>query len=459
MLQHALLDQVELTLRQQQLLPPAGCIYIAISGGADSLALLMAMLRLGYGPRLRALHCNFRLRAEESEGDQRFVEELCRRLGVALRVTSFDTGGYARERGISIEMAARELRYRWFAEQRATDPEPSVVAVAHNADDQVETLLLNLSMGTGIRGLSGMPYHKVEEGIIRPLMDCPRSLILDYLAAEGQDYRSDSSNADTRYKRNLIRHRLIPLLEQLNPSFAEAATRTIAHLRASECYYLERVEQLRQHVLEPRGIHIMRLLEQQYPETLLYELLRPYGFSPETMRGVMAQLHAGHAGARFDSPTHQLLRGQTYLELRPRVQSSEEVYQQELSIGEAGECALPSGQCLSWQIEPRPRDLAQLFPLAAGEAAFDYEALGAERLVLRHRREGDVLYPYGMKGKKLLRRIFIDGKFAPAERRAALLLCRGDEVLWLVGHLADRRYRVTEHTQRILHLRLSPAVS
>lgn len=458
MLQHALLDQVELTLRQQQLLPPAGIIYIAISGGADSLALLMAMLRLGYGPRLRALHCNFRLRAEESEGDQRFVEELCRRLGVALRVTSFDTGGYARERGISIEMAARELRYRWFAEQRAADPEPSVVAVAHNADDQVETLLLNLSMGTGIRGLSGMPYHKVEEGVIRPLMDCPRTLILDYLAAEGQDYRTDSSNADTRYKRNLIRHRLIPLLEQLNPSFAEAATRTIAHLRASECYYLERVEQLRQHVMQPEGIHIARLLEQQYPETLLYELLRPYGFSPETVRGVLAQLHAGNAGARFDSPTHQLLRGQTYLELRPRVQPLEEAYQQELSIEESGQCTLPDGQCLCWQIEPRPRDLAQLFPLAEGEAAFDYEALGAERLVLRHRREGDVLYPYGMKGKKLLRRIFIDGKFAPAERRAALLLCRGDEVLWLVGHLADRRYRVTEHTQHILRLRLVPAV-
>ena len=173
----------------------------------------------------------------------------------------------------------------------------------------------------------------------------------------------------------------------------------------------------------------------------------------------MAQLHAGHAGARFDSPTHQLLRGQTYLELLPLELNSEEAYQQELSIGEAGECALPSGQYLSWQIEPRPRDLAQLFPLAEGEAAFDYEALGAEGLVLRHRREGDVLYPYGMKGKKLLRRIFIDGKFAPAERRAALLLCRGDEVLWLVGHLADRRYRVTEHTQRILRLRLSPAVS
>lgn len=458
MLQHALLDQVELTLRQQQLLPPTGILYIAISGGADSLALLMAMLRLGYGARLVALHCNFRLRAEESEGDQRFVEELCRRLGVALRVMSFDTGGYVRERGISIEMAARELRYRWFAEQRAADPEPSVVAVAHNADDQIETLLLNLSMGTGIRGLSGMPYHKVEEGIIRPLMDCPRSLILDYLAAEGQDYRSDSSNADTRYKRNLIRHRLIPLLEQLNPSFAEAATRTIAHLRASECYYLERVEQLRQHVMQPEGIHIARLLEQQYPETLLYELLRSYGFSPETVRGVMAQLHAGHAGARFDSPTHQLLRGQTYLELRPRVRPPEEVYQQELSIEESGQCTLPDGQYLSWQIEPRPRDLAQLFPLAEGEAAFDYEALGAERLVLRHRREGDVLYPYGMKGKKLLRRIFIDGKFAPAERRAALLLCRGDEVLWLVGHLADRRYRVTEHTQRILRLHLSSAV-
>ena len=238
--------QVEKTIREHRLIDSATQrIYIAISGGADSVSLLMAMLALGYGERLEALHCNFSLRGAESDGDETFVRRLCERLSVPLRIQHFDTRQYSEEHGISIEMAARELRYQWFRSFTQGSDGRKIVAVAHNADDQIETLLLNLSMGTGIRGLSGMPFQKEVEGIIRPLQETPRALILDYLQGLDQAYREDSSNSDTHYKRNLIRHQLIPLFERLNPSFREAAYRTIDHLRSTEGLYLESIARYR----------------------------------------------------------------------------------------------------------------------------------------------------------------------------------------------------------------------
>ena len=193
--------QVATTIQEHRLIDSATRrIYIAISGGTDSVALLMAMLALGYKERLEALHCNFTLRGEESKSDEAFVRDLCAKYNVPLLVKHFDTLEYADEKGISIEMAARELRYQWFRSFTEGSDGRKVVAVAHNADDQVETLLLNLSMGTGIRGLSGMPFIKQAEGIIRPLQATHRALILDYLSALGQSYREDSSNNDTRYK-------------------------------------------------------------------------------------------------------------------------------------------------------------------------------------------------------------------------------------------------------------------
>ena len=211
---HRLVARVAETIRFHQLLPSGQeQIYLAISGGADSVALLMAFLALGYAEQVTLLHCNFSLRAEESDGDEAFVRSLATTHHLPLYVQRFDTRAYAESHGgMSIEMAARALRYGWFASLRQEAKSPTLIAVAHNADDQIETLLLNLSMGTGLRGLSGMPYLKREEGIIRPLMDCPRVLVLDYLQSLGQAFREDSTNEDVRYRRNFIRHRLLPTL-------------------------------------------------------------------------------------------------------------------------------------------------------------------------------------------------------------------------------------------------------
>ena len=440
--------QVATTIQEHRLIDSATQrIYIAISGGADSVALLMAMLALGYSERLGALHCNFTLRGEESDSDEAFVRELCTKLDVPLQIKHFDTRNYAEEKGISIEMAARELRYQWFRSFTEDSEGKKVVAVAHNADDQVETLLLNLSMGTGIRGLSGMPFIKQAEGIIRPLQATPRALILDYLKALGQSYREDSSNSDIRYKRNLIRHQLIPLFEELNPSFRETIYRTIEHLRSTEALYMETIERYRSELLSPDGLDYKPLATHPERTTILFELLRPYGFQRPVVEELSKHLAEGTAGAKFHSPTHLLIHGAQLLELLPH----EEVAAVSLSIdiSQDGQCALPSGEELHWELLPLST-LKGSYRTPREVALFDYDKLRSKMLTIRSRREGDTLHPFGMSGKKLLRRILIDGKFSHRARREALLLCREEAPIWLIGLVADRTFALSDTTQTVL---------
>lgn len=427
-------------------------IYIAISGGADSVALLMAMLALGYRGRLEALHCNFYLRADESDGDEAFVSALCQHHGIPLHVERFDTRAYARREGVSIEMAARALRYSWFSTFYREGK--TVIAVAHNADDQVETLLLNLSMGTGIRGLSGMPFSKPSEGIIRPLQTCPRELILTYLSDLRQDYREDSSNEELQYKRNLIRHRLIPLFEELNPSFRGAALRTIDHLRSAEALYLETIEHYREELLTEDKIELHPLLHHPERSTLLFELLRPYGFKREVIMDLEEHLKkGGEAGRKFQAPRYTLYHGSRYLELLPREEG--EKVSLSIDLSAKGSMPLPFGGKLSWEVLPM-EELQGALRVPPTVALFDYDLLGATTLTLRSREEGDALRPYGMKGKKLLRRIFIDGKYTHQERREALLICKEGAPLWLVGHVADSTYALSVHTRKVLRLTYHP---
>lgn len=440
--------QVATTIQEHRLIDSATQrIYIAISGGADSVALLMVMLALGYGERLEALHCNFTLRGEESDCDEAFVRELCTNLDVPLQIKRFDTRSYAEEKGISIEMAARELRYQWFYSFTEGSEGKKVVAVAHNADDQVETLLLNLSMGTGIRGLSGMPFIKQAEGIIRPLQATPRALILDYLSALGQSYREDSSNSDTHYKRNLIRHQLIPLFEELNPSFRATTYRTIEHLRSTEALYMETIECYRAELLSPNGLEYKPLATHPERTTILFELLRPYGFQRPLVEELSKHLAEGRAGAKFYSPTHLLIHGVQLLELLTREERT--AVSLSIDISQGGQCTLPFGGELHWE-------LLSLSALKGGYrtprevAVFDYDRLESQRLTIRSRREGDTLRPFGMSGKKLLRRILIDGKFSHRARREALLLCREEAPIWLIGHVADRTFALSDTTQTVL---------
>lgn len=440
--------QVERTIQEHRLVDSAiQRIYIAISGGADSVSLLMAMLALGYRERIEALHCNFTLRGEESDHDEDFVRGLCAKYSLPLQVKHFDTRRYSEEQGISIEMAARELRYRWFRSFTDGSDGRSVVAVAHNADDQIETMLLNLSMGTGIRGLSGMPFLKATEGIIRPLQETSRALILDYLQALGQEYREDSSNSDTRYKRNLIRHQLIPLFETLNPSFREAASRTIEHLRSTEALYLESIARYRSALVTTEGIDYKSLLHHPERASILFELLRPYGFQRSVIESLSQHLMQGTTGSKFYSADYLLIHGPERLEIFPREEASP--ISLTIDIRRDGSLTLPFGGMLRWEDLPISA-LNGCYRFPRGIALFDYDLLDAEQLIIRSRQEGDTLRPFGMSGKKLLRRILIDGKYSHRARREALLLCAGDRPIWFIGQLADRTYALSPSSKRVL---------
>lgn len=446
---HPLVSRVAETIRQYQLIRQGqGLILIALSGGTDSVALLRVLLLLGY--EVVGLHCNFHLRGAESDEDEAAVRRLAEQLGFSLEVAHFDTRAYARQRGISIEMAARELRYRWFAEIRMQRYSGAPIAVAHHADDALETQLLNLSMGTGLRGLSGMPYAR-QDGVIRPMMQAHRSEIEAFVAAEGLPARHDSSNNDLSFKRNYIRHRIIPAFEQLNPSFRSSALSTLEHLRGAEALYRYAVEHLRGEIECPEGLRLEPLIASPDPETMLYELLQPYGFDGPMCQLIASNLANPQPGRRYRCEAYELIEGRHLLELlsRERSQWSE----QPLDLTREGALETPLGR-LSWWLEDRSsvKDLR----VPPREALMDAELLlsRGRRTTLRGRKEGDRLYPYGMPGSKLLRRIFIDSGMSHREREEALLLCLEDEPIWLVGRLADRRYGIGEGTRSVLHLRL-----
>lgn len=450
---HPLETAVAETISLHNLFTKKDLVLIALSGGADSVALLRVIIALGY--QVEALHCNFCLRGTESDADETFVRCLCDTLGVPLRVQRYATREYATKHKLSIEMAARTLRYNWFSKVLESQTNSAVVAVAHNSDDQIETLLLNLSTGTGLRGLSGMPYKR-HDGIVRPIMSCSRTDILEYLQSLGQDFCEDSSNAELIYKRNNIRHRLIPLFEELNPAFRSATLRTIDHMRGVETIYLKSIESQRQAVSPNRQlIDIARLLDTPHPATLLYELLRPYNFTSLQCKDIAQKLEQFSSGKRYLSNSHGVVRSGNYLEI---YSLNEQIFHELLiDISTSGKLLLPIGT-LSWHIKPVSE--LKTKKCTPSEALFDWHKLLtlSQTLGIRSRHEGDVIYPYGMHGSKKLRRIFIDGHFSHHQRQTALLLTLNDLPIWLIGHIADRRYGLTESSTHTLAFQITETV-
>lgn len=447
----SLLEQVAHTIHREQLLTEGMPLFIAVSGGADSVALLTAMIALGYHSQIHVLHCNFQLRGQESEGDEAFVQELCTKLNVPLEVKHFETLDYAHSHNVSVEMAARELRYDWFAEVLDKAGEGGRILVAHNADDQIETLLLNLATGTGLRGLTGMPYHRKDRSVVRPLLDCPRSLILSYLDETRQRFRTDSSNAELIYKRNVIRHKLIPLFESLNPSFRTTALRSISHFREAEGLLDPLIRQQLQKLTSAQGLNHIQLREQPYHETLLYEYLKSYGFKRTQVMEVLRAVGGKASGARFYSPTHLLICGATYLEV---IEKSELSPQRLTLTLEDRQVNLPTGGSLYWEIVPR-----ESISLPNGEenvALLDYSTLQEKPLILRSYTSQDYIYPLGMSGRKKVRKALTDARLNYRERLTRLILCTEDTPIWILGLMIDRRYQITDKTRLILRLQYSP---
>ena len=382
-------DTIRTFIRQHHLLGDGDRLQVCVSGGADSVALLRVMTALGYP--LRAVHCNFHLRGDESDRDEAFVRNLCREQGVELDVVHFDTAAYAAAHKISIEMAAREQRYETF-ERLRTEHSLDAVCVGHHAEDSAETILLNLIRGTGIDGLTGISPRNGT--IVRPLLGVTRSDIVAYLTALGQPWVDDSSNATDDYARNRIRHRLLPLMEEVNPAALQNILTTARNLRGT-------ADLLNGEATDDAAV------------TLLHRHLAPHGYNATQVRNLLETLHR---------------HSQTLIPARPAKDAD-------------GGCEL--------EFRVVPYDPATM-PRSADTLCLDVRRLNAP-LRLRRWREGDRFCPFGMGGhSKLVSDLLTDHRLTRAQRSRQQVLCIGDDIAWVVGLRSDERFRIPPDASEIL---------
>ena len=479
-------NQVRHFAHHHQLFTPRGKYIIALSGGADSVSLLLVLKHLEseLGITLEAAHCNFHLRGDESLRDEEFCKQLCRRLHVPLHLVHFDTHAYADLHHVSIEMAARDLRYAYF-EQLRRDIHAHDICVAHHRDDSVETLLLNLVRGTGLRGLRGIQPRNAH--IIRPLLSHSRQQIEQYLDALGESYVTDSTNLHNDVKRNKIRLNIIPLLRELNPSasqsifetslrvtealkiFDDAIQRSIADvtipmestlggalvggaLVSSAPTKQSRTaptKQLGTTPSHPLIISVPRLKQQPSPEYTLHEILSPRGFTSAQIEQIYTSLDTNPTGKIITSCTHELAFDRSTLILQPKTPTP---LVRPMHIPETGTYVLSDNLKLKVETEEcgdryEPSRTSDCASLDASDIKFP--------LTLRHIQPGDRFVPFGMTGTKLLSDYLTDRKKNIFEKRAQLVLTDAQQrILWLVGERTDNRFRITPHTQQALRLTL-----
>ena len=432
-------EQIQQYIIQHQLLSGEKPVVVGISGGADSVALLHILVSLGY--KCIAAHCNFNLRGDESFRDEQFTIDFTKRLQVPLCKISFETNKYAQENRLSVEMAARELRYRWFEELLNTY-DADAVAVAHHRDDSVETLLINLTRGSGLTGLTGI---KPKNGnVVRPLLCVSREDIYAYIEKNGLEYVTDSSNSSDIYTRNFIRLKVIPLLEEINPSVKASLARTANHLYDASLIYNHSIEEARKVIIQNNRLSISALLSFPAPATILYEMLKPYGFSRTVCESIFTVLDKD-SGKIFYSSTHRLLKDRS--DLLIDVLSGEDNRAYLINL-EDDNVDLPV------ELKPERVVIKESYQIEKDKkfAYFDFDKLSFP-LVLRHWQEGDWFVPFGMKGKKKVSDYFSDKKFSLFDKEKTWLLCSGQDVIWIVGERTDNRYRIEKTTKRVLKLK------
>lgn len=437
--QHPLLEQVVSTGFLE--LVRGGLVVAGLSGGADSVAMVLALKSLGC--QLVAAHCNFGLRGEESERDEAFVEQFCKEQGFPLKTMRFNTQEEALRHGWSIEMAARELRYGWFESLRK-EYDAVCIAVAHHRDDSNETLLLNLMRGTGLRGLCGMPLQN-NRYVLRPLIKSSRADVLDFLKARGAYFVEDSSNADTRIKRNKIRHEVLPLLRSINPAIDKSLQQTADHLREYYHFAENHLQQIiNEHETISRGIHrlpLKWLKEEPHRHLLVRHWLE--GKFPSNVVDEIAKLD-GRVGVLYKSSTHVCTLSADYIEHCSTFNPLAKTYLPNsgtmelegigiLSITTTTDCSVDKANTLCATLDTR-------------------SIVG--RLWVRSALDGDRFTPYGMNGSKLVSDYLTDKKLSRLEKLKTLVVGDDCGILWLVGHRIDNRGAVSANTGETLFLQL-----
>ena len=431
-----MLSKVADFIEKHDLLSKEDLHIVAVSGGADSVALLLVLKQLGY--RVEAAHCNFQLRSDESNRDEMFVQNLCKENDVPLHIIHFDTKLYAETHQVSIEMAARELRYRYF-EQLRQDIGAADISVAHHRDDAVETLLMNLLRGTGIHGLTGIRPHNGH--IVRPLLGVNRKEIEEFLDSIGQYYVTDSTNLVDDVVRNKLRLNVLPQMKMINPKAADGIYRTAQRMAEAEKVFDAAIQSAKKRVSMSDGsIEISALKQEPSPEYLLFEMLTPLGFSPDSIEQIATCLD-GPTGRYFSSETHELVfdRGRLIIQERQTTQS-------DLRIPEPGTYIY--GQ---QRLRIEQQEGAQISKDAV-VATLD-AALVAFPLILRPVCEGDRFVPFGMTESRLVSDYLTDIKVNLLDKRRQLVVCDAKvAIVWLVGRRTDNRFRISNDTKTTLRI-------
>jgi tRNA(Ile)-lysidine synthase len=424
-------------------------LLLAVSGGIDSM--VMAHLFLKLGTNTGIAHCNFCLRDIESDKDEELVRKFADENRIPFFSIRFNTKEYAASKRISIQMAARELRYEWFEKLRVEN-NFDFIAVAHNLNDNIETLLINLTRGTGLTGLTGM--RPVSRKIIRPLLFASRRKIEEYCSYHQLAFREDKTNAETMYTRNKIRHMVIPVLKEINPSVEETLNETAERLAGIDEFVSGHIDQIRTQtsVADDNTIvfDLDRLLNLQIPETLVFELFAPYGITGATSRDLIRLLTA-RTGKQVFTQTHRIVRNRNELIVTPLETGRREYHEINIIEDLLRVQGIVSAEVI---------DVSTGFEIPDDQkiACLDLEKIRFPFLI-RHWKKGDYFFPLGMKHKKKLSDFFVDRQYSLVKKDQTLVLESEGKIAWIIGERIDERFKVTESTSKILLLRLFPGRS
>jgi tRNA(Ile)-lysidine synthase len=419
-------------------------LLIAISGGLDSVVLTHLLDQLNF--TISLAHCNFRLRGKNADQDEGFVKNLAKQLQVPVFTRSFETETIAKQEKLSIQLAARKLRYDWFNEL-VKEHKLDYILTAHHADDNLETFLINTIRGTGLDGLTGIP--KKNENIIRPLLPFSREQIEKYAEDNNITWREDSSNAETKYLRNKIRHDVIPILKELNPSLLTSFSQTIEHLKGSRQIIDDIITSVKKTAVIPAQAGIQKfkienLKKLNNPKAYLYELLKQYGF---TEWNDVTDLLETQSGRQVLSKTHRLVKDRDFLLLTELLSAKAEG--KEYKIAEKEEYF----EVDDFKIKLRDSKIRNPKSEIRNLIYIDKDKLKFP-LTVRKWKNGDYFYPFGMQGKKKLSKFFKDEKISLLQKEKIWLLCSENQIVWVIGKRLDNRYKITETTKNILKIEI-----
>lgn len=409
-------------------------LLLAISGGADSVALSLLLKESNYD--FEMAHCNFNLRGEESDADENFVKDLSEKLNVKCYTKTFNTDKYASKNKISIQMAARDLRYNWFEELRK-ERQSDYIVVAHHKDDDIETFFINLIRGSGIKGFLGMKQKRNK--IIRPLLPFSRKEIEEYLKSKGQEFRNDSSNTDIKYLRNNLRHHLMPLIKDINPSFSDTFSKEIAHMNEVYTVFNDNLIEVKNEIVSKTDKEIVidkqKLLSMNNNKIFLREITAPFGFN-ETEKILDSCISS--SGKMFYANNYRLLVDR------------DKIFITEFSNNTSDDIEISEGtDTIHLPISLKFSTSDQIeFNKNKTSVFLDFDKLRFP-LKIRRWKEGDYFYPIGLKGRKKLSDYFVDNKFSIFEKEECYLLCSGDDIIWIIGHRMDDRFKITSNTKKV----------